>query len=281
MSTADRIAVARRDAPAAVAARPAPWRRAARLVPAVLLPFSGLLVWWLAVRLFDPRPWLLPSPGSVGRVIVEDRARLWFHAQATLGETLVGLGLAVGVGLLLAVAVSASRTADRVVSPWIVASQAIPVLAVAPLVAVWLDYGAAQVLVAFVIAVFPVVVAGADALRGVDPQLGRAARTLGAGRGWVWRHVTLPAALPGILSGVRMAAVFAVTGAVVSEYVGADRGLGYLSEFSTAQFETATTFAAIALLALIGIVLFALVGLVERLLLPHRRRPVRPHWSPR
>ncbi len=108
--------------------------------------------------------------------------------------------------------------------------------------------------------------------------MGRAARTLGAGRAWTFTHVTLPAALPTLFSGLRMAAVFAVTGAVVAEYVGADRGLGYLSEFSTAQFQTARSFAAIALLAVIGMAFFGAVGLVERLVLPHRRHAVRPNW---
>ena len=111
--------------------------------------------------------------------------------------------------------------------------------------------------------------------------MAQAARTLGASRSWAFRRVTLPAALPSLFSGLKMAAVFAVTGAVVAEYVGADRGLGYLSEFSTAEFRTDRSFAAIALLALIGLAFFAAVGVAERLALPHRHHAVRPSWRPR
>jgi ABC-type nitrate/sulfonate/bicarbonate transport system permease component len=276
VSTADRL-------PAAIRAPSRPARRAGglRRLPLLVLPLAALLAWQAAIWIANPRGWLLPSPADVGRVLWDDRGRLWFHARQTLLESVVGFGLSAVVGGMLAVAVAASRAVERAVYPWLVASQAIPILAVAPLVAIWLDYGSAQIMVAFVISFFPVVVTGVDGLRAVDPALARAARTLGAGRAWTFGHVTLPAALPAFFSGLRMAAVFSVTGAVVAEYVGADRGLGYLSQISTGQFETAESFAAIALLAVIGVALFGAVGLVERLVLPHRRHAVRPAWSRR
>lgn len=247
----------------------------------LLLPLAGLALWQGIVWLAGPREWLLPSPAGVARVLWDDRDRLWFHAQATIGEAALGFALAAVLGSGLAVLIATSPHAERALYPWIVASQAIPILAVAPLVAVWLDYGTAQVMVAFVIAFFPVVVTGVDGLRGVDPALARAARTLGASRAWSFWRVRVPAALPSLFSGLRMAAVFAVTGAVVAEYVGADRGLGYLSELSTAEFRTARSFAAIVLLALIGLAFFALVGIAERIALPHRRHSSRPTWRRR
>ena len=125
------------------------------------------------------------------------------------------------------------------------------------------------------------VVTGADGLRAVDPDLGRAMRTLGATLGWVFCHVALPGALPALFSGLKLAAVFSVTGAVVAEYVGADRGLGYLAEFTTAQFRTAESFAAILLLGVIGVAFFGAVALAERLAMPHRHHPVRPSWRSR
>lgn len=276
MSTTDRIAVGI-DRPAPPP-RGRPW---ARRLPLLLLPLLGLLAWQAAISIAAPREWLLPSPGDVGGVLWDDRERLWFHAQATIAEAGIGFLLAASIGALLAVAIVGSRVVERTLYPWLVASQAIPILAVAPLVAVWLDYGTAQVMVAFVIAFFPVVVTGVDGLRSVDPALAQAVRTLGASRAWTFRRVTLPAALPALFSGLRMAAVFAVTGAVVAEYVGADRGLGYLSEFSTAEFRTARSFAAIALLAAIGLAFFAAVGVAERLALPHRHHPSRPTWRRR
>ncbi|HMN98245.1 MAG TPA: ABC transporter permease [Miltoncostaeaceae bacterium] len=277
MSTAGRLATTAAEQ----AAPPPRSRRWARRLPLLLLPLLALLAWQMAIWVASPRAWLLPSPGDVGDVLWDDRDRLWFHAQATIAEAAVGFALAAAIGLGLAILITRSRIAEHTLYPWLVASQAIPILAVAPLVAIWLDYGAAQVMVAFVIAFFPVVVTGVDGLRGVDPELERAVRTLGATPSWTFRRVTLPAAMPTIFSGLRMAAVFAVTGAVVAEYVGADRGLGYLSEFSTAQFATARSFAAIVLLALIGMAFFGLVGLAERQVLPHRRRPSRPSWRRR
>ena len=280
MTTAQRTparAPERGEPAAARGARPG----IARRLPLLLLPLAGLALWQAVIWLFSPREWLLPSPAAVAEVLWSDRSRLWVHAQATIGEAALGFALAASIGVALAVAIQGSRAAERALYPWLVASQAIPLLAVAPLVAVWVDYGTAQIMVAFLIAFFPVVVTGVDALRGVDPELAHAARTLGATRSWTWRHVTLPAALPGLFSGLKMAAVFAVTGAVVAEYVGADRGLGYLSEIATGQFETVVSFAAIALLALIGVAFFGAVALVERLVLPHRRRAVRPTWSRR
>ena len=276
MSTTDRIAVGIDSAPSPVDA--GSW---GRRLPLLLLPLLGILAWQAAIWLAAPREWLLPSPAAVGDVLWSDRERLWFHAQATIAEAGVGFLMAASIGVLMAVAIVGSPAVERTLYPWLVASQAIPILAVAPLVAVWLDYGTAQVMVVFVISFFPVVVTGVDGLRSVDPALARAVRSLGASRAWTFRRVTLPAALPSLFSGLRMAAVFSVTGAVVAEYVGADRGLGYLSEFSTAEFRTARSFAAIALLAAIGLAFFAAVGIAERLALPHRHHPSRPTWRRR
>ena len=248
----------------------------ARRLPLLALPLLGLAAWQGAAWLFHPRPWLLPSPAAIARTLVDERSRLWFHALATIEETLLGLAVAVAAGVLLAVLIAASRAAERTVYPWVVASQTVPILALAPLLGIWLDYGTAQVFVAALFSFFPVVVNGVAGLRAADPELGRALRTLGASRAEVWRRATLPAALPSLFAGIRMAAVFAVTGAVVGEYVGADRGLGYLSEIATAQFQTVLTFACVAWLAAIGVALFALVSLVERVALPYRRHDVLP-----
>ncbi len=255
--------------------------RPIRLAALVCLPLLGIAAWQLTVWLAEPEAWLLPSPAAVAEVLWDDRGRLWYHARATIGAAAIGFAIAAMAGMVLAVAVISSRALELTIYPWLVASQAIPILAVAPLFAVWFDYGVAQVMVAFVIAFFPVVVTGADGLRALDPDLGRAMRTLGATRVWVFRHVALPGALPALFSGLKLAAVFSVTGAVVAEYVGADRGLGYLAEFTTAQFRTAESFAAILLLGVIGVAFFAAVALAERLAMPHRHHAVRPSWRSR
>lgn len=256
-------------------------RRLLRWLPALVLPLVGLVVWQLACWAFSPREWLLPSPFDIAGSLWDDRSTLWFNARATIRETLVGLTLATVLGLGLAIAMAALRTVDRIAGPWVVASQTLPVIALAPFFGIWLDYGPAQVMTAALISFFPIVVTGIDGLRGVDPTLSESARTLGAGRFWVWRRITFPGALPSLFSGLKLAAVFAVTGAIVAEYIGADRGLGYLTRIATSQFETSLAFAAVFWLGAIGFALYLIVGGIERLALPYRHRPTRPDWRHR
>lgn len=258
---------------AAMGRRAAPALR--RALPMTVLPALALALWEIGVLLGRPAPWLLPAPHDIGHTLVVEHDRLWFHAQATIQTAVVGLALAAAAGLALAAAISASRVVEGTVYPWIIASQTVPVLAVAPLLGIWVGYGTAQLLVVTVFCFFPVVVTGVDSLRTERTDLTAAARSLGAGPWDVWRRIALPAALPSLFSGLRLAAVFAVTGAVVAEYVGADRGLGFLTELATAQFETVLTFAAVVWLAVLGIAAFGLISLVERLVMPWRFRPTR------
>ena len=277
MTTTARIARRRAAAPDA----PVGARRSAHRLVLLVLPLLGLLAWQVVCWVADPRPWLLPSPSDVAGSLVDDRARLWHHALGTMGGALAGLAIAAVAGVALAVAIRASRAVERTVYPWAIASQAIPILAVAPILAIWVGYGPSRMLVAAILCFFPIVVAGVDGLRAVDPEVARTLRTLGASPGWVWRHATLPAALPSLFSGLKMAAVFSVTAAVVAEYIGSDRGLGHLSQIAIAQFQTDLLFAAVAWLAALGLLLFGAVALAERIALPHRRHPTRPRWRSR
>ena len=264
-----------RDRRRALSPRPA---TALRYAVLLILPLLGFLAWQVTIWLAAPEAWLLPSPRAVGEVLWDERARLWFHARATIGAALIGFALAALIGTALAVAMNAWRPLQRTLHPWLVASQAIPILSLAPLMAVWFGYGTTQMMVAFVVSFFPVVVTGNAGLRAVDPALTGALLSLGAHPWQAFVRVTLPGALPSLFAGLKLAAVFSVTGAVVGEYVGADRGLGYLTEFSTAQFRTDRSFAAVFLLGLIGVGFFAAIALLERLALPHRHRATRPHW---
>lgn len=246
------------------------------VLPTLVLPALLLVVWQMASWVFSPREWILPSPALIARTAWDDRARLWFHAEWTLLVTVLGLGLAIAVGCLLAFLIARSRLANLALYPWVIAIQTIPLVALAPLFVLWMPAFAAMVSLAALISIFPVIVAGVDGLRASDPDLVRAVRALGADAGWVWWHVRIPAALPRLFTGIRMAAVFAVTGAVVGELVASDRGLGALTRLSAGQFETAVTFAGVACLAIIGLILFAAVALAEHLALPYLRRPTRP-----
>jgi len=180
------------------------------------------------------------------------------------------------VGCLVAALIARSRVAGFMLYPWIIVSQTIPLVALAPLLVLWMPEFGAMVTLAALISIFPVIVAGVDGLRSTDHELIRAVRTLGASPGWTWWHVRVPAALPRLFTGLRLAAVFAVTGAVVGELVASDRGLGALTRLSAGQFETPVTFAAVVILALIGIAMFLIVAVTEWAALPYLRRGTRP-----
>lgn len=271
------MTTARTRAAAGTPSRPGPRRsmRPARVALAVALPLLVLVAWQLVSWIASPREWMLPSPAAVGQAAWGARDRLWFHAQWTVLIAVIGLLLAVALGSAIAYLIARSRIARLALYPWVVVSQVIPLVALAPLLVLWFPPFVAIVALAVLMSIFPVVVAGVDGLRRTDPDLVRAARGLGADEGWAWRHVRVPAALPRLFTGIRLAAVFVVSGAVVGELVASDRGLGALTRLSAGQFETPVTFAGVVLLALIGLALFGAVALAERAALPWTRRATR------
>ena len=257
-----------------------PTARRRRLRPgqvalAVTLPLLAIALWQVAVWVFAPREWILPSPVDVARAGWDARDRLWFHMQWTILIAVIGLALAIAIGSALAYLIARSRIAWLAVYPWIIVSQVIPLVALAPLLVLWFPPFVAILVLAVLMSIFPVVVAGVDGLRGTDRDLVRAARGLGASESWTWHHVRVPAALPRLFTGMRLAAVFVVSGAVVGELVASERGLGALTRLTAGQFETAITLAAVVLLGLIGLGLFGLIALAERIALPWTRRATR------
>lgn len=241
------------------------------LWPAALLAVA-LLVWEVTVRLRDVPTWLLPPPSLIGRTLVTDRALLLANARVTLLEILAGFGVAVVVGVTLGVLIATVRPVARAVYPIVITSQVIPLPAIAPLVLIWFGYGLLpKVLVTALIGFFPIVVSTVDGIRATDRDTLDLFRTLRAS-GWArLRHAQLPAALPAIFSGARIAMTACVIGAVFAELTGSSEGLGYLLNRSTGQFLTARVFAIIATLAVMGIALFGLLVLIERVALPWRR----------
>lgn len=249
--------------------------RPGQVALAVALPLIAIALWQVAVWVFAPREWILPSPGDVARAGWDARDRLWFHMQWTILIAVIGLTLAIAIGSALAYLIARSRIAWLAAYPWIIVSQVIPLVALAPLLVLWFPPFVAILVLAVLMSIFPVVVAGVDGLRRTDRDLIRAARGLGAGDAWTWHHVRVPAALPRLFTGMRLAAVFVVSGAVVGELVASERGLGALTRLTAGQFETAITFAAVVLLGLIGLGLFGLIALAERIALPWTRRATR------
>ncbi len=261
------------DAPPTTRRRRIRWGQVA---VGIALPLLLVVIWQVSALIIEPREWILPSPATIARTGWEVRDRLWYHAQSTILITVLGFALAAVVGSAVAALIARSRSAGRLLYPWVIVSQTIPLVALAPLLMLWMPELGAMIALAALWSVFPVIVAGVDGLRSTDPELMRAVRALGASHGWTWWHVRMPGALPRLFTGFRLAAVFSVTGAVVGELVASNRGLGALTRFSAGQFETPVTFAAVVVLALIGIAMFALVALAEWLSLPYLRRGTRP-----
>jgi ABC-type nitrate/sulfonate/bicarbonate transport system permease component len=226
-------------------------------------------LWQTYVALSGVREGIFPSPVEVARALVRDRGVLLSSAGTTLSEILLGYAIAIVVGVALATAVSSSRLVERAIYPWLVVSQMVPIPALAPVVVLWTGFDIRpKLIVVALVTFFPIAVNTIDGLRATDPELVGLLRTLGARRRDVLRIARLPNALPYVFSGLRVAAAFAVIGAVFAEWVGSSNGLGYLLLSYNDQTLTADVFAVVVVLAVIGVALFAGVGVVERLAVP-------------
>lgn len=231
---------------------------------------AGLLVSWeLWTHLGDVPKWQLPAPSVIAQELVESRGLLWEHTQVTLLEVVLGMVAALLVGLFLASVIAYSRIVERSVYPIVIASQTIPIIAIAPLLLIWVGYGIApKIIVVALISFFPISVNTVDGLRSVDPDMVNMMRTLGASRWQIFTKLQVPSALPQMFSGIKIGIAVSVIGAVIGEWVGASSGLGYLMTYSQPLFLTARVFAAIVVLSALGIGLFVLATVLERIVLP-------------
>lgn len=252
---------------------PRPQRRMAAAVAAKLIPLAGIVaflaVWQAVVTFFKVPAYLLPAPTEIFRVFVDELPKLAYHGWVTAYEMLLGYALAVVVAIPLAIAITSSSRFDRFVMPQMLFLQVVPKVAIAPLFLVWFGVGTTpKVLVAFLISFFPIVIDAAVGLRSMSAEMNDLARSMGASRMQVFAEFRLPTSLPYLFSGLKVAATLAVAGAVVGEFVGADKGLGYLLLVTNSNLETALMFATLVALTLIGLAFFYAVELLEKLLIP-------------
>jgi ABC-type nitrate/sulfonate/bicarbonate transport system permease component len=225
--------------------------------------------WEAFARLGGVENYLLPAPSEITRSLVEDRSLLAQDAWVTAREVLIGFAAAIVCGVSIAVALHLSPLVRRAVYPIVVASQAVPVMVIAPILVIWFGFGIApKVIVIALICFFPVVVNTLDGLQSVEPAQHKMMRTLGASRIDMLRRLELPSSLPFMFSGARVAIAVAVIGAVFGELVGSDAGLGHAIQIGTAELQTARVFAAVALLSVMAIGLFALVAVLEQRMVP-------------
>jgi ABC-type nitrate/sulfonate/bicarbonate transport system permease component len=242
-----------------------------RLLAALLLAaFVG--VWQLVASLGSVEDLTLASPAEAWQAFLDDRDLLLDNAWVTLVEVLLGLAIAVAGGVLFAIAMHLSRTLREAAYPLLVASQAIPIVVLAPIFVLAFDYGMGPKLaIVALICFFPITVNVLDGLRSVEGDHLKLMRSLGASRLRTLRSVELPASLPYFFSGLRVAATVSVIGAVFGEWAGADKGLGRLVLLGNNQLQTPRVYAGVVLLTLMAVALFALVTLAERLVCPWNR----------
>jgi NitT/TauT family transport system permease protein len=269
MTTAVRMEPELEDAALVRRSRLHRWRPT--LLPAAFIG-ALLIVWELVTRLTDAVPdYLLPAPTAILARMWDVPDLLWSATRVTLVETVVGFVAGALIGIALALPIAYSPTVRSTLYPLIVASQAVPKIAVGPLLVLWLGLGMTPKLAIVALMVFfPVVVTAAEGFSSVDRNLLDLLRSVDAGRWQIFRRVRLPHALPQIFSGLKIGITLAGVGAVVGEWIGADNGLGYLLLQANTQLDSTLLFAALFLLVVLGVVLFTLVEVAERLLLPWR-----------
>lgn len=272
-STTETLQAAERSAPASPPDTPArrsggSGRLTAFAYPAAFLAAAGLL-WWLVTATGMAPRYILPSPADTWAALTDNAAYLARHTWVTTVETVIGFAIAVVVGVGMAVIMVYSKTMERTFYPIILVAQVIPKIAIAPLFIVWLGFGPEpKILVAVLMAFFPIVIAGISGLRSVDPEALELASIMGGSRLKTFVKIRFPAALPELMSGLKVAATLAVTGAVVGEFVGANEGLGYVILQANGQLDTAMLFAALIIMSLMGILLFLLLDVIERMSIP-------------
>ena len=235
-----------------------------------LLTFVIVIVlWYGGVLLFNIPQYLLPLPQDVLQRMRDDFWFLMEHSWVTTYETLGGFALSVIIGIPLAIIIVASSIIDRALMPWLILSQTFPKVALAPLIVVWFGLGVfPKLVVTFLVAFFPIVISTVVGLRSIEREMLELAHSMRATRLQVFWHFRLPLALPNIFAGLKVAAAFAVVGAVIGEWVGASEGLGYLLIMSNANLDTSLLFAVLVMLMILGILMYYTIEVIEQLLIP-------------
>jgi NitT/TauT family transport system permease protein len=234
---------------------------------AILSHLALILAWYLFVRFGEVPKFVMPSPYDTFHALFVPNYRWAENIMVTTVEIFGGYILAVFTGIGIALLFSWFSRLEMVVMPLLVSLNMIPKVALGPLIIVWFSYGIKpNILMAFAICFFPIVLTTARGLREVEPDLLDLVRSLKGSRWQLFTKIQLPGALPFIFSGMKVAAVLAVAGAIVGEFLGSDRGLGYLMLQVQVTLDTAAMFMAVILITLIGMVLYGLVLMLERML---------------
>jgi ABC-type nitrate/sulfonate/bicarbonate transport system permease component len=240
-----------------------------RAWPPLVLVAVGLVAWQWCVTAFGVRPQVLPSPLRVLEQGWAFREQIWTNTVPTMQVTAVGFAVSLALGWALAIAVDFSPWLRRALTPLLVASQTMPIIAIAPLMIIWFGFGLLpKVLVIALVTFFPVAVGLIEGFAATDRAATNLLRSMGASRWQQFRYVRLPGALPSFFTALRIGITYAVTGAIFAEYVGATAGLGIFMNLQKNSFRTDLVLAAVLVTALLSIALFGLTYVVQRLVIP-------------
>ncbi len=253
---------------AAEGRRPSPARQAVIRVLLPVLTFVVFVVGWEALVYLARYPdYILPRPTVVAARLADTMRTglLWSHAWATLAETVLGFAIGSGAGVAIGLAISRSAVLERMISPYLVASQAMPKIALAPLVIIWFGFGlTSKVVIAALICFFPLLVNTVTGIRSVPRKKIELMRSLSATPAQVFTKVEWPSCLPYVFAGLKVSSVLAVVGAIVGEYIGARAGLGYLINASGAGLDVVMMFVALFAITVLGMAIYFAIILVER-----------------
>jgi ABC-type nitrate/sulfonate/bicarbonate transport system permease component len=237
-----------------------------RFIPPVIFLIVVLSVWELAVRLLDIPPWLLPAPSRIVRRFFATDT-LFYHTGLTLMEAMAGFSLSAILGITISAGIVHSKFLERGVFPYIIVSNAIPIIAIIPLLTIWFGFGIApKIMIAAIITFFPVVTNTTRGLKSADPRIMDFMYSINATRWEIFSKVQFPSALPYIFAAFKIASSLSLVGAVVAEFYGSDRGLGFLVITSATQLQTDLLFVSITVLAVLGVSLFSIFGKLEQLI---------------
>lgn len=250
--------------------------RGVALARRVLLPLAVIaavvILWDLALRLFKVPAYVIPAPASVGETLIKERARLADNAVPTILESLGGFALGNVVAIAVAIAFVYNKTLERTFYPIAVAVRTLPIVAIAPILVLLLGNGyAPKIAIAALITFFPTLVNMVEGLESADPQALELMHVLSASKGEVFRHVRWPSSLPYLFSAMRIASTSSVLGALVAEWIGTNKGLGYLIVLTTYDFRTALLYSAMVVTSAIALTFFFLVSVLEWVLVRWER----------
>lgn len=230
-----------------------------------------LAVWQIAVPLFHIEKWILPSPADITKEAIAQAASLTQHTWATVQLTLIGFLIGTSVGLLTAMLLHLVPFLKSALYPLLILSQNIPTIALAPLLMIWFGFGLLpKIIVITLVCFFPVAVSTMDGLTQTDRGMMNYMRMAGASKAQIFRKLEVPHALPSVFSGVKIAATYSVMGAVIAEWIGTDRGIGYYMMLQKSAYRTDRVFVAMAIIVLLSLILFAIIALLEKILVRWR-----------